>query len=399
MKIEWNGSLLNNEMLFVVYLFVFAAIKPVLLISDHSSMILLIATAIIILASLPGTALTYNKDNLGRFAITILLISGLIAFDMLFRPNSIQGTVPYNFLIYGIIPLYLLINVQDFRRVLIYYCCFSIFVACMYLKDPFLGYRWSSNYMQFAFSAMLPGFSGAVLAVCVFKKRICILFMILFAIELLLYGNKSAIISAAILGIMIYYTTTDKNMRSYVLMASILLVVLLVMNFNSILNLIGNMLGKTGAYSYSLTTLFLLFSGNGKTVTSSRLDIWVDAWDIFLKSPIIGHGTVYFEGLSKSESGYAHNLVLDLMVSYGIMALLILIPFIIRTFYRAFKASDFYLRMTLILFITLSLVPMTFSLTFWKTSNFWILVGLVIYRFDTALNHGGEYEEDISANL
>ena len=378
MRIQLKSKIFNSEIVFVLYLFVFTAIKPILLSSGNSLKILFIVTVLILLASLSNS--TIDKGNFIRFVGIVVIILSILGFDMVFRPNSIQSTIPYTFLVYGIIPLFLMINIQDFKAVLKYYCIFSICVGCMYLKDPFVSYKWSSDYMQFGFLIMLPAFAGAIIAVYIFKKRICCIFIGIFGIELLLFGNKGAFLTAAILYLTMYFVTTEKNERSKKLIFLMVLVVVVTINMESIFRLFTKLLGIADIYSYSLTTFNMFLFRSNSEVTSARINIWINAWNTFLKSPIWGHGTVYLEGINRSVSGYAHNIVLDIMVSYGILGLIVFIYVINISFKDIVKTIDEFFRNSLILFIVISIVPLMFSLTFWKSSEFWVLIGLVIYR-------------------
>ena len=63
----------------------------------------------------------------------------------------------------------------------------------------------------------------------------------------------------------------------------------------------------------------------------SRLKIWESAFTYIFNRPILGYGSGSFTEIFKLETGlwkgHAHNLPLELMVSYGVpAALLILIP-------------------------------------------------------------------------
>lgn len=77
-----------------------------------------------------------------------------------------------------------------------------------------------------------------------------------------------------------------------------------------------------------------------------------------------------------------HNIVLDIMVSYGILGLIVFIYVINISFKDIVKTTDEFFRNSLILFMVISIVPLMFSLTFWKSSEFWVLIGLVIYRYN-----------------
>ena len=90
---------------------------------------------------------------------------------MIFRPNNLLGQYYYNFIIYGIIPLVMLLEVEDFEQVLYWWSFWAIIVGIMYIADPFLGYQWMGGYMPYGFEAMLPAFSGTCVIFFHYKKK------------------------------------------------------------------------------------------------------------------------------------------------------------------------------------------------------------------------------------
>ena len=74
------------------------------------------------------------------------------------------------------------------------------------------------------------------------------------------------------------------------------------------------------------------FSLSTYSTDLSRLEIWQNALKLITKNPFLGSGfssfPTYLESQTGIWKGHSHNLILELMLSYGIpVALLILIPF------------------------------------------------------------------------
>lgn len=378
MRLQFNKKIIKSELLFIFYIFMFLLIRPLLIEQNEPNIILSVVTLFIISISLLTSRL--KKKNVVIFFIVITFIFIIVLFDMIFRPNSLQITVPYNFIIYGIIPLFLMINIKDFKALLKYYCFFSIIIGVIYFIDPFYNYNWSSDYMQFGILIMLPAVAGSIIGYITFRKKIFNLFIIIFMIELLIFGNKGAFLTSVIFYLIMYVTNIKKNSLNIKIIFFITFILIIALNIESIVAFIDSYLKKIGVYSYSITTLNnILFRYSYNNYT--RLYIWEKAWYIFKEAPILGHGTVYLEGINNSSSGYAHNIVLDLAVSYGVCGIFLFVSIIYRVIKNISKCKNEYVRDTFILFSTLSLIPLFFSLTFWKSTEFRILIGMIVYSY------------------
>ena len=74
------------------------------------------------------------------------------------------------------------------------------------------------------------------------------------------------------------------------------------------------------------------FSLSTYSADISRVEIWQNALKLIIKNPLLGSGSSSFPTFLESQTGiwkgHSHNLILELMLSYGIpVALLILVPF------------------------------------------------------------------------
>ena len=82
-----------------------------------------------------------------------------------------------------------------------------------------------------------------------------------------------------------------------------------------------------------------------ETLDISRLDIWKYASKFALKNSVFGHGSRSFTSLLFDETGiwkgHAHNLPLELMVSYGIPTALVLLLAISYIVYKSYKKLFF----------------------------------------------------------
>ncbi len=170
MKLRIN---LNNlsEWLFVIYIYIFSLLKPIITGNDYSTAILLMATAIIVTIYFfyehYSTEIISNTDI---FIIIVSIIGMLIILDWLVRNNDYQLNILYNFIINAVIPLFLLKNVKNYNCVLKAFGILAIITGVLYLPDPMYSYKWSGEYMTFGFMVMLPAFCGAIILFLRFKS-------------------------------------------------------------------------------------------------------------------------------------------------------------------------------------------------------------------------------------
>ena len=87
--------------------------------------------------------------------------------------------------------------------------------------------------------------------------------------------------------------------------------------------------------------IWLNFTDLGyKDLDITRIGIWKYALDFILERPIFGHGSNSFTSLLMNETGFwkghAHNLPLELMVNYGLLASFCILAPIIYVVYKSY---------------------------------------------------------------
>jgi O-antigen ligase len=126
------------------------------------------------------------------------------------------------------------------------------------------------------------------------------------------------------------------------------------------------LVGFITAANYLFTNTTLVdrwISGVSDGDIGGRFWIWVDAWNVFLSSPIWGSGLDYF------HAGYfAHNIFLDVLAGQGLVGLVFLLGFLLHIFrYAASRwletassQADIW-RMTALSMLILTLCHLQFS--------------------------------------
>lgn len=372
-----------NEFIFVLYMFVFSLLKPITTVYSYSTHIL-IGVAILIC----GVSFIRTIKNTRNLPIFILLVFGimyLIIFDWLARDNGMQMEEAYNFIIYGAIPLFLLRGVSNFHAVIKYFCVLSIITGLLYLADPFISYRWSSDYMTFGFSAILPAFCGAVLYYNYFHEKKAILFIVLFFAEMCMFANKSSTLCGIVF---LYVSYIGLNYSGRIkwkrLMIACLMTIVIVIFRDSLLDVLINLSSSLGIDSYSLRTIQILLRGDSSIVLNTRILIWEEVVNLIKSNFFFGKGIGYLES-SYFYTGYAHNVLLDIMASVGFFGGAFYLFFLIRSFFQISKIHDRSKMIFTLTIFVLWFVPMQFSLSFWRVMYFWIYWGLCYYSTGRAV--------------
>ena len=380
-----NQQTLNPELLLTLYIFSFSILKPLTVtFRSVSTLILLSSTAAIVLAMLWFHRDKFSMPKILKLLALVMTIGTLFALDYLFRYNVVLPEYAYHFCIYAVVPLFLMSFVTDYGKVLGYWCRFAVAIGILFLADPVLKYPWSGGYMPFGFNHMLPAFFGAAMLVFYERKRWPIVLLLAFFVELLIYANKGATLTAAAFLVVLYILfglgrTTVVGMdqvrkRTKVILAAALIVLVL---FMPAVNILGMILDYFGISSYALNSIRY---GGLERIVNLRTDIWVDVWQKFLENPLLGTGIGTYQAAAKV---YAHNVFLEVMNASGLIALAFFIGELgssIHMMLDSIKKKGIDERnMFFLMYFVLWFFPMLISLTLWSYMPFWIYWGLYLY--------------------
>lgn len=384
-----NQQTLNPELLLTLYIFSFSILKPLTVtFRSVSTLILLSSTAAIVLAML-----WFHRDKLSMPKILKLLtltvsIGALFAVDFLFRNNALLFENAYHFGIYAVIPLFLLTFVDDYGRLLHYWCRVAVAMGILFLADPLLQYPWSGGiygYMPFGFNHMMPAFFGAAVLVFYERKRWPLVFLALFFGELLIYANKGATLTAAVFLVILFvlfgFGHSGKMEMAQVRKRTKIILILAVVGlvlFMPAINILCEIMEYFNIRSYALNSIRY---GGLERIIGMRTDIWVDVLQEFVKNPLFGTGI----GTYEANAGlYPHNVFLEILSASGIVALAFFLGMLCESATLFFKrlekrGMDGY-NMFLLLYFVLWFFPMLISLTLWNHMPFWIYWGIYLFR-------------------
>lgn len=370
------------EFLFALYCFAFSLAKPVTTaVGGLSTLVLLMIAAVILLVYIFTNIGDLNFTNLLRFIAFFLLMAAFLGFNVLFAGNAVVYQHIYNFIIYGVIPIFLLINVRDYSKVLKYWSYIGVLQGALFLLDPFVGFKWSGGYMPLGFNHLLPAFAASVVIWLYYEKKWGLIATAVFFVDMLINTNKGSPLTAVVLFVLFFLMMRkikyNKKATGAILGLSALAGLVVALRFQ-LLELAVSLAKTLGVSSYSLNTLKEMLYKSPDRIFASRTNIWDDVILAFKDSPIFGIGI----GTFQNETGkYPHNVMLEVLSSSGVFALVFFCIMIVVSALsiRKLKGDKKVLMFT---FLILWIVPMQISLSLWNYMFFWIYWGMFMMKPD-----------------
>ena len=188
-------QLTTPEFLFIFYVFGFAMLRPVLfLFRSYSTIIIALFIIIVLLISVINNHVL-GKKNFVRWLIISIFFEVLLYVS----PSIVSETYMINYFMYGIVSLYLLINVSDYKLVLQWVIRFSCVNGVLLIADPFLEYQFNGGYMEYGFNMLMFSFVGILIGYFYLKNQYFFIPIVIELIMISFYGNKGACVTAVIL--------------------------------------------------------------------------------------------------------------------------------------------------------------------------------------------------------
>ena len=355
----------------------FSFLKPLTVsVGGLSKIILLGATALVVVASLFYNQCRFNINSFSVFLITVVILLAAFAWDILFRSNSVLYDDLYHLIINGIVPMFLILNVKDYKKLLWWWCTLTLAAGVIFLADPFMGYPLSGGYMPFGFNHMLPAFVSSVSFVLYYRKKWALIPAALFFVEMLIYSNKGSVLTAGIFCILFLLFSRKqkrKKILRIVIPIAILIGILFALRF-VIFDAFYELALKIGVDSYSLRTFREMLYVSTDRIFALRTDIWELCAIELEQSWFTGIGIGAFQ---EKYGLYPHNVLLEIWVSCGILATLLFLLMLVTSIVH-FKKYDNYKKTFMFIILMLWLFPMQISLSLWNYAPFWIYWGVYL---------------------
>ena len=361
-------KIVTPEFIFIFYVFGFAMLRPILfLFRARSSVIIVSFIAVVLLFSLLNGHV-FEK----RCFVKWVIISVFFEVLLYFSPPEVSATYMVNYFMYGIMALFLLINVNDYQRILHWIVRFSCINGVLLILDPFFSYQFNGGYMEYGFNLLMFSFTGLLLGYFYYRNRHFFVPIVIELIMISFYGNKGACVTAIFLFLGGMFLS-GSNVKRFIYSVFACLGIL---SWRTILLWIIDLAKYFGVSSYSITTMKIMLSDKADIVFSARTNIWETAQMWISEKPFLGYGIGVFEA---TTNGYAHNIFYDITLSFGFIGLIIFIILLLHSVYKIYynPCKEYKLFQLCCLFCWL--IPMQFSLTLWNVTIFWVYWGLYFY--------------------
>lgn len=374
LKIEKDRSI--NEMIFALYLAIFPLVGTISAVKPGTSFVaLLILSSSLIACSIYINFIRTSSYVSKQFIAVSLIVLLVLSFDIAFRYNFYATKYAYQFIFFGLLPAFLLSRIENTVNLIKYLSIFSVIVISAYTLDPLNNYFFSTDYLKYGYSIMLPAFMAAHLGRKYMHYRWLLIFEFISIFQLLFFGNKGAFAVALAYVILNKLFIDGLNRRKILgIFVACITAIVISATYKPVLVSVNDFLISNNINSYSLRSLEQ-GALEGGDIYSGRESIWSSAIVQSNRSPIVGNGSGYFI----SQRGvYTHNIFLELVTSWGMVGLVVFL-IVFGSFIRVFRASVRDNKIILLFFATLGVAPLLFSLEIFSWVYFWIFIYSIQY--------------------
>lgn len=357
-KFDFNSFLFSFYLIqFNLYLGLDFELKKIV---TYASLILILTVSIFI------SVIKKNvKINLVLFYI-FTLVSIFVFLSSLNTKNTFAWLYYQDFILQGAITIYLFSKCKNYDNILRYLSIITSVVFLLYFLDPFFGYQYTRNYLDYGMKIILPAFMFSSIQRKFYKKLFYIIIEISSFVLLVFFSNRNALLVSLVAYIILDLLITKPSNRKlfkYLIFSSLVFSISFFTK-EIVLFLINN---SVGIYSYSLNAILQMLEGTS-TGLSSRDIIWSNAFRLLNNNPLFGVGIGYFHMLNGE---FVHNIFLEILVSFGYFFGIAIILYILLSVFKIIKNNK---NPLLISIVIMGMFPLMFNDYFMTWSYFWIML-------------------------
>ena len=373
MKIISINKYKINAFLIVLFVFMSSVTMPIKNFTRNGSIIWLITILGIIISFFINRKI--DKNYL-FFLITSLIL--ILLNILIVEYSSLVISELFEFIKFGLIPLYLSSNKFDYDSFVDYWYKFSIvnFVILVYYIPNVINNK--LNYMVFGIS-LVYSFVGFITYFYIKNKYkvLNLIIVIIIVILIFIFGNRSSLlICLSIWLFMKLYNIRNSFKKVISLFIMITISIVAYINIFNILKGINIFLQKIGIHSYSISKYIMAIDNGFIKSTSGREELAKLSIDIIKSNPLKPHGLKYFTYFTGRI--YPHNLILDLSIVFGLLGAIFIIGFLIYLIFKSKYIKNESFEIILSEIIVLEFLWLFFSGTFIEESIFWIIIGVLM---------------------
>lgn len=362
-----------NAFLIVLFVFMSSVTMPIKSFMGNGSIIWIITILGI------GISFFINKRINKGYLIFLIISLILILLNILsVNYKSLVISELFEFIKFGLIPLYLSINKFDHESFVNYWYKFSIvnFVILIFYIPNVISNK--LNYMVFGIS-LAYSFVG-VIAYFYLKNKykfLNLLISLIILILIFIFGNRSSLLICLSIWLFMKLYTVRKDLKKvFGLFIMIIISIIAYINISTILKGINIFLQKLGIYSYSISKYIMAIDNGFIKSTSGRENLARLSIDIISNNPLKPNGLKYFTYVTGEI--YPHNLIFDLSITFGLLACVFIIGCLLYLIFKVKYIKNKNFKIILSEIIILEFLWLFFSGTFIEESLFWIIIGILI---------------------
>lgn len=354
--ISW-GNIYDTIICYIIFfVFLFFAFKAVY----RRMKVDIVALFIFLAIAWVSTSVFHSGDGNGKYMFTYTK-------DLLHNP--LYHLFLYSFT--GYVFARYIGNYKLFEDILIKFSIAVVICSTATFFVLLIGKKVQQQYMTFSYNMLL---HTAMLILSYFrrKKLLYLIVGLTGMVMIFIAGCRGAIVSLIASVVMYMFFRKDKPIRKLALIGTIILVSCVVLiNFEGVLNYISDVAEELEMDSRTIEMIqegeFLEDSGRGKIQEKLK-----DEYTLF------GSG-LYGDRILTGTETYAHNLVIEILIDFGVIfGTPILILFFI-TLLRGIFAPNRDLRFLVLVFFSAGLIKLFFSSSYlMQEPAFYVLLGLCV---------------------
>ena len=233
----------------------------------------------------------------------------------------------------------------------------------------------SAYSMEFGYQMLTPTIFLGLFAIEE-KKIFYVLLFIIGTIEILIFGSRTAFLSILLFllfyALIFLYPKKHYSIRYVMIIFILFLGVLTAAFYNPLLSFATEILNRLNVNSRTINSLI-----EGTIISDSpRQFIWNRSLQLIGKRYFIGYGPLADQFLFGE---YTHNIILEMMISFGIIAgMTFYLTFIYINFRVLLKTNNALWKKILLVFFSLCFLKLLVTSSFWYESSFWMSIGIAV---------------------
>ena len=307
-----------------------------------------------------------------NFIVAESIVVLLVSITALRYPEiGINVFINYSWLFVSFIPMICFMkNLNDYHMFYEYIVKLSYVVLGLCTLIYFFHIRTLSTNLVFSYTLLL-----AVLIHIVelkLKKKITILFVVLFELGMLLtYGSRGTLVCLMVFVLLFLLKDMNKKEKLYLILAGIIMLIGYQVAYRTgMVRQLYKMFMDNGKYIRILDLLSSgeFFSNNG------RFDIYKEYFNYIIEKPLFGWGI----GADLCIGWFPHNIIIEIVFNFGILSVAIfyiMVKLVKNMFFVFWKMDTNSLSLIL---LTSGVFPLFFSTSYLEWMYFWMFLGLLI---------------------